>query len=269
LPSDIKELTHIVQGLAIHEFVASPFYGITLPDERREESNIRESSQMLESIFSLDDKPLTTSRPPEKRLVGVCHHFSVLLVALLRAKNIPARVRYGFGAYFNPGFFEDHSLCEYWDNKKERWVLADPQFDKVWQKELHIKHDVFDVPRDHFITASDAWIKCREGKADPSKFGTINGDMHGLWFIAGNLIKDVASLNKMEMLQWDAWSGMPRPNNKMQDKKRLKFFDELADITQDPDTSFEKIQKAYKDKSNPIFVPDRVFNAMKRHLEKI
>ncbi len=55
--------------------------------------------------------------------------------------------------------------------------------------------------------------------------------MRGLWFVAGNLVKDVASLNKIEMLQWDTWGAMPRPNNKLQDKKQLKFFDELATLT--------------------------------------
>ena len=269
LPKDVIELTRIVQGLAIHEYVASPFYGVDIPDNRRDESHIRHSKQMLDGIFAIDDQPLTAARAPEKRLVGVCHHFSVLLVALLRAKKIPARVRYGFRDYFNPGFFEDHSLCEYWNVKEKRWVFVDPQFDKVWQKELHIKHDVFDVPRNHFLVASDAWTKCREGKADPLKFGIFKGDMRGLWFVAGNLVKDAAALNKMEMLQWDAWGVMPRPNNKMQDKKKLKFFDQLAALTHEPDASFKEIRKLYADKGNRLHVPERVFNAMRRHLEKI
>ena len=77
-------------------------------------------------------------------------------------------------------------------------MLVDPQFDSIWKKELQIQHNVSDVPRDHFLIACDTWIMCREGKADPSRFGIFQGDMRGLWFIAGNLVKDVASLNKME-----------------------------------------------------------------------
>jgi hypothetical protein len=131
---------------------------VEIPDNRRDESHIRQFEQMVDGILSLNDQPLTKERSPEKRLIGVCHHFAVLLVGILRAKGIPARVRYGFGDYFNPGYFEDHSLCEYWNAKETRWMLVDPQFDSVWKKELEIKHDVFDVPRNHFLTAGDAWI---------------------------------------------------------------------------------------------------------------
>jgi hypothetical protein len=29
------------------------------------------------------------------------------------------------------------------------------------------------------------------------------GDLRGLWFIAGNVVREVAALDKMEMLPWD------------------------------------------------------------------
>ena len=68
--------------------------------------------------------------------------------------------------------------------------------------------------------------------------------------------KPSKQIHKMEMLQWDAWSGMPRPNNAMKDKKKLAFFDELAELTQDHDVSFNKIRKLYQDKSKKIYVPE-------------
>jgi len=269
LPTDVKKLTRIVQGLAIHQYVASPFYGVEILGERQSESHIRYAKQLLDAIFPINDAPLATMREPKDRLFGVCYHFAKLLVAFLRAKGIPSRMRYGFGDYFNPGFYEDHSLCEYWDAKEGRWVLVDPQFDSVWQRELNIAHDVFDVPRNRFLVAGDAWVKCRSGEADPGTFGIFQGNMRGLWFIARNIVKDVAALNKMEMLQWDAWTGMPRPNNKMQDKKKLKLFDQLATLTHEPGASFKELRKLHEDKDNHLDVPDRVFNAMRRHLEKI
>ncbi len=269
LSGDVKKLTRIVQGLAIHQYVASPFYGVKISDEREGESHIRHAKQLLDAILTISDAPLVTAREPKDRLVGVCHHFAKLLVAFLRAKGISARMRYGFGDYFNPGFYEDHSLCEYWNAKENRWILVDPQFDSVWQKELNIRHDIFDVPRNRFLVAGDAWVKCRSGEADPATFGIFQGNMRGLWFVAGNIVKDVAALNKMEMLQWDAWTGMPQPNNKMQDKKKLKFFDHLATTMREPDASFKELRKLYEDKANSLFVPDRVFNAKRRHLERI
>jgi hypothetical protein len=240
-------------------------YGVTVAPEREAEAHLRYARQIVDGILAIDARDLQKARDPGKRLVGVCHHFAKLLVALLRTKGIPARMRYGFGDYFNPGYYEDHSLCEYWNAAELRWVLVDPQFDSVWQQ--HVTHNVLDVPRTHFLVPAYAWQQCRLGLADAATFGIFQGDMRGLWFIAGNMIKDLAALNKMEMLQWDAWTGMPRPNNTMQNKKTLAFFDRLADLQQDSDANFAALRKFYADPENGVAVPARVFNAMHRHLE--
>jgi hypothetical protein len=269
VPVDVKKLTEVVQGLVIHEFVSIPFYGFEPTEERKLESHIRPIAMLVEKIIELDDRPLSVERKPEKRLVGVCRHFATLLVAMLRAKGIPARSRYGFGAYFNPGYFEDHSLVEYWNEKAGRWMRVDPQFDSVWRRNTGIRHDVLDVPRDQFIVASDAWTACRTGRADPMKFGIAVGDLRGLWFIADVLIRDVASLNKMEMLQWDGWGPMPRPGSSLQDKRKLAFFDKLAELTRDPDASFKELRSMYADPENRLAVPERVFNAVHGHLESV
>ena len=259
-------LVRIVQGLAIHEFVASEFYGVAIPEERRAESHIRPVEEMLDRIMALDPAPLTVSRPPERRLVGVCRHFMVLLLAMLRAKRIPARGRCGFGAYFNPGFFEDHVVCEYWNESEKRWVSVDPQFDDVWIARLGIDHDVLDVPRDRFLIAADAWTECRISAADPAKFGIVNGNLRGRWFIAANLIHDVATLNKMELLRWDAWGGMPRPNQSYSDDE-LSFFDRLAALTLEPDQSFEELRRLYES-DDRVRVRACVFNALRNRPEQ-
>src|SRR5438309_7991782 len=142
LPSDPAALVAVVQGLTVHEYVASDFYGFAVPEKRKGESHIRSAEKMLDRIFALDSRPLVVPRETEDRLVGVCHHFVVLLTAMLHAKGVPARARYGFGAYFNTGFFEDHSICEYWNAAESRWALVDPQFDEVWRARLGIRHDI-------------------------------------------------------------------------------------------------------------------------------
>jgi hypothetical protein len=119
---------------------------------------------------------------------------------MLRAKGIPARLRVGFGAYFNPPLFEDHWVCEYWSAQGGRWMLADPQFDEVWCSRLHVRHDVVDVPRDQFLVASDAWRSCRAGGTGPARFGIELTGLRGLWFVAGSLVREVAALNKVEVL---------------------------------------------------------------------
>ncbi len=105
----------------------------------------------------------------------------------------------------------------------DRWVLLDTQFDETWRAQLKIDHDAFDVPRDRFLTASDAWTLCRSGKADPDLFGIFQGNKRGLWFVAAELIRDVAALNKMEVLVWDVWGAMPKPDTQL-DAKQLEIF---------------------------------------------
>ena len=264
LPNNVSELVQIIQGLAIHEFMASA-YGVEIPDERKSESHIRRVEQMLDRIFALDDQKITVARPPEKRLVGVCHHFARFLVAMLRAKSVPARTRLGFGSYFIPGSFEDHVVCEYWNAAEARWVFVDPQFDEVWRTKLKINHDVLDVPRDLFVIAGEAWEKCRKGEADPSKFGIF--ELRGLWFIAGSLVRDVAALNKMEMLQWDTWGAMPGPDKPL-DNNQLAFFDRLAALTLESDVSFEELRSLYESDER-VRVPEVVFNSMLRRTEAV
>jgi hypothetical protein len=257
LPNDVVGLTRIIQGLLLHEH-ASPLYGVTLTNERRSESHLRSVEQMLDRLFSIDDRPLSVARSVNARLVGVCRHFTVLLVALLRAKGVPARARCGFGSYFKSGHFYDHWVCEYWRAAEARWILVDAQLDDVQRARLTIGFDPLDVPRDRFVIAGDAWTRCRTGGGDPSKFGIF--DMSGLWFVAGNVVRDVAALNSMEMLPWDVWGAMPQPNEQL-GKAQFELFDRLAALTRTPDSSFDELRALYVDDER-LRVPATVFNAV-------
>jgi len=267
LPNEVEALVGIVQGLVIHEFVASSFYGVRIPTERQAEMHIRPLEQLLDRILELDSRPLTVPRPPERRLAGVCRHFVVLLLGMLRAKGIAARSRSGFGSYFNPGFYEDHVVCEYWSAAMGRWMLADPQFDAVWRNQARIEHDVLDVPRDRFLVAADAWKQCRAGKAIPGKFGIAQGDWRGMWFIAANLVHDVAELNKMEMLRWDVWGAMLPPGAQLT-SQQYAFFDQVAGLTQSADESFGELRRMYED-DDRLRVPPVVFNALRNQPEAV
>ena len=265
LPDDVAALVRIVQGLALHEFTASMLHGVDVPQERRGESHIRPVSRMLDRILALDGRPLQQARPPGLRLVGVCHHFALLLVAMLRAKGMPARARWGFGAYFNPPYFEDHVLCEVWRPAQSRWVLVEPQIDEVWQAQPGFDFDMLDVPRDRFVIAAEAWAQCRDGRADPNRFGIFEGDLRGLWFVACNLLKDVAALVKTESLPWDVWGAMPKPGEVL-DGVQLDFFDRIASLTSSPDATLTELRTLFASDER-IRVPDTVFNAALRRNE--
>ena len=179
LPSDPAGVARTVQGLLIYEHVAEPFYGYKLPDVRRTESHIRPMEKILDALLALDDRELHVPRPPERRLIGICRHYMLLALAIFRHHGTPARGRSGFGAYFNPGKFEDHWVCEYWKADEGRWALLDSQFDDVFARNLSIRHDVHDVPRDQFLTASDAWRGCRNRELDPQLFGIEFSQLRG------------------------------------------------------------------------------------------
>lgn len=44
---------------------------------------------------------------------------------------------------------------------------------------------------------------CRKGLEDPDKFGIFN--MHGPWFVRGNVLRELAALNEAQVLPWDDW----------------------------------------------------------------
>ncbi|MBI3798470.1 MAG: hypothetical protein HY268_16095, partial [Deltaproteobacteria bacterium] len=90
-------------------------YGITMSDEQRRDMHIRPITEMLTQIRALDAQPLTSARAPGQRLACVCRHFALMLCVILREQGMAARARCGFGAYFTPGKFEDHWVCEYWN----------------------------------------------------------------------------------------------------------------------------------------------------------
>lgn len=253
LPSDVGRLAEIVQGVLLHQHVA-PAYGVTLNAAQQLEPHIRGVEPMLDRITAHDARPLTAARPAAERLVAVCRHFTLLHVAMLRRQGVPARARCGFGAYFEKGKFVDHWVTEFWNEAERRWQLFDAQLDARQRALFRISFDPSDTPRDQFLIAGDAWQLCRTGKADPQDFGILH--MHGLWFIAGNVIRDLAALNNHEMLPWDVWGAMRQTDAELD----LDFIERMAALTCQPDRDAAALQRAYQDAR--IAVPDTVFNAV-------
>lgn len=266
LPRDVAHLARVVQGLAIHQYMA-PAYGFKVPEARLGEAHLRQADALLDRMLTIDPAPLTTARPVEARLVGICHHFALLMVAFLRAQGVPARFRCGFGAFFNAPYLEEHLVCEYWNAAQGRWILVDAQLDDVWQRELQFGFNPLDVPRTEFLVAADAWSQCRAGRMDPAKVGIFVGNLRGLWFIAGELIRDLAALNGVEVLPWDCWGIIPRPGLALSGSQ-LAFFDRLAALTATPDGSFDELRAMY-DGHDELRVPPQVFNALLNRVETI
>ncbi len=241
LPAGVAALRDIVQGLLIHIFWARR-YGVELDETRQQEVQIRALASKLERIVELDPRPLAEERPPARRLVGNCRDFSVTLAGLLQHHGIPARARCGFGRYFEPDHYEDHWVGEYWNAAEGRWVLVDAQLDALQRGVLDLPFDPLDVPRDQFITGGAAWQLCRSGRADPDAFGIH--DMHGLWFVRGNLVRDVAALNKMELLPWDVWGLADEGSGLTADD--MTALDEMAALSGGDAAGFDRIHAWYE-----------------------
>ena len=260
LPREPDALARTVQGLMIHQHIA-PSYGVTLSPDQRAQSHVRAVETMLDAITMRDARPLSAARAAGERQVGVCRHFTLLHVAMMRTHGIAARARCGFGAYFEKGRYIDHWVTEYWSEPHNGWLLFDAQIDDHQRKLFKIGFDTANVPRDQFVVAGDAWQLCRSGRADPGAFGIL--DMHGLWFIAGNLIRDVAALNNRELLPWDIWGAMRRKDDELD----LALFDRLAVVSSDPDAHADERTVLFADER--LRLPTAVFNAELNQLQEL
>jgi hypothetical protein len=168
------------------------------------------------------------------------------LCSILRHQGIPARARCGFGTYFLPDHLEDHWVCEYWNEEKNRWVLVDAQLDQYQCKELNVKFDPNDVPRDQFIVAGEAWQMARNGVIEPDQCGIF--EWHGWWFIWGNVIRDLLSFNKIELLPWDIIPGCMTHDldEPLVKGAELAFYDSIANLTMAGDIAYPVLKAIYQ-----------------------
>lgn len=241
LPGDVPGLVACVQGLLLHVFWAER-YGVSLGEERKAELQVRPVERKLARILELDPRPLSEPRPLERRLVGNCRDFSLLLSAMLRHRGVPARARCGFGTYFQPNHYEDHWVVEYWHDAEGRWVWVDAQLDEFQRRALSLDFDPLDMPPGRFVTGGEAWQLCRSGRADPDSFGIWG--MHGLWFVAGDLVRDFLALNKLEVLPWDGWGLMRGPDDSYS-AHDLALLDHIAALALAPDANLAELRALY------------------------
>lgn len=185
LPSDPVVLARVVRGLLLHEWDPKA-KAIVFSADRRADRNRFGAAATLDGVLALDASPLTVERPLERRMLGYCYHFALLLCAFLRAKGTPARARCGFASYFRKGSWIDHWVTEYWNGAG--WTVIDADSGR----------DV--LTGEDFQNGGTAWIRCRSGDADPFSYGN-----HVLWGwdeLRGTLVNDLGALNKVEVGDW-------------------------------------------------------------------
>jgi len=247
LPSTVPSLCHLIQKLVLHPFEAH-HYGVKISRKRWKELDFCEAAFLLQRVWELEPTPLNVPRPPEKRLLGNCRDYATLLCAFLRAQHIPARVRYGFATYFEPNFYTDHVICEYWNVSRQRWIWVDAQIDEVLHQAYKIRINTLDLPQDAFLLAGQAWQLYRSAAIDPDDFGISSSGPRGVAFIRTGILHEVAALNKVELLCQEEWD-----IDDEKEEKQLQLIDQLALWTLQADTVLSQLRTLFEqDTSFPV-----------------
>ncbi len=220
LPDDPIALCRAAQGLVVDVNVVRG-----LPEGRFAERDLRPAGSLLQIVLDRNASSLDRPRSNEDRVGGTCRHFAVLSVAFLRAHRIAARARCGFASYFRPGLFVDHWIAEYHDG--DRWVRVDTEI-----LGLPFVDDPADLRVGEVLPGGEAWMLCRAGTADPAAFG-VDGVDHawGIGEVRGNAIRDLAALNKCEMLPWDNWGRMDASYQGATGPEFDELMDDIASVT--------------------------------------
>lgn len=227
--ADPLPLCGLAQGLLVLPDLAS---SAGVPAEREPERNIRPAADILRTALDLVDPPLDRSRSLDRRVVGTCRHFAVLSCAFLRARAIPARARCGFATYFVPDRAVDHWITEWFSPSEDRWVRVDSE---IIGLDLGLVAHPHDLAPGEFLTGGEAWRRCRDGRSDPATFGVHGTENWGIGEVIGNAIRDLAALNKVEMLPWDEWGPMEACYRGEITDDVEDLIDEIADASERDD----------------------------------
>jgi hypothetical protein len=246
---DVPAMRAAARQLVFHYRADGDFAENGIDAGRISEIDTRYAEDMFARLRQLADQPLASPRQPSERVVGCCRDFTVLFLSIAREHAVPARARVGFAAYFVPGWYLDHVVAEVWDAREDRWRLVDPELaDDFTDSADGRRIDPLDIPATKFLTGAQAWQACRAGSADVSKFVVDPGldipATRGWPYVRHNLVHDLASLAKHEMVLWDDWGiteidGEPSP-------EQLALLDTLAGATSSSDVPVDQIKSFYE-----------------------
>ena len=240
LPHDLPSLHQIVQNVYIHVWKVRKYNPEWLKG-RTHEYEARSVAKALSLVTAHDKRPLTDDRPKSEKLIVDCRHFAVLLVALLRHQGVPARARCGFATYLEKTHYQDHWVSEYWNG--ERWLMEDPEIGK------------HDVSPEEFITGGRAWRMIRAHEISDLTFGFSPRDL-GEWAVRYDLPRDLAAINKFEMLSADSWGSMEKKEPLVTARDR-KLLDEAAQWSVAPNSDFDGM-RAFYEATDSLRVPETI-----------
>ncbi|MGN1003641.1 MAG: transglutaminase-like domain-containing protein [Oscillospiraceae bacterium] len=218
MPKTAPEICGVIQGLFL-DYAA--WYTFPVGTERLLLTNDHYVSAILGNIMAMNKNPLTVARPVPERIFASASDYASLFCAIARYHGIPARKRVGY----TPGeVYRSYDIAEYWDGSA--WQQADPA----------------GLLEGEFLSAAQAWQAWRKGEMAPEQF---RGDpSKGVDILRAGLMLDLASVNKVELLDWDRYGWMLTPIDYLSDRA-WAVLDEVAELLQNVDENLEALQAVY------------------------
>ena len=247
LPRDLAPLCEVVQGVSD----SSRHRALALrPHPHRSAARRRPHpgpmAQMLSRIHALDARPLTDARDvvssPAQRMPPFLAHAApdpaptrecprVRDAASARTSRPASSRTIGSASIGTP----PRSAGSWWTRSSTR-SSAKPS----------ILTSIRPTPR---ATSSSSpatpWQMCRTWRRRPRRIRPHPYPPEGLWFVAGNILRDLASLNKMEMLPWDVGERWRWATRRSTDEKKA-LLDRVAALTLAGDDAFAAMRAAYE-----------------------
>lgn len=209
------------------------------------------ANSITAELFRLDNSGFTENRKIENKVVITCRYVACLLASILKAKNIPTRVRSGFAPYITSEKSVDHWICQYYSEKEERWISIDAN------DNYKLDFNQWDIPKDKFYYAPQVWLDARKKQIDINKY--VHGTHKtGLKMLAETLFYDFFSIMNEEIsyLFIPVFISNDEKFKNLTDKDLLEL-DYLAELMLDIDKNFNELKLLFENnkKYRPINTP--------------
>lgn len=259
LPDDIETLCVLQRMQIIHPVVFRDrnirnkkecFWGnmTKVPITRlRYEDDIFPTAQSVIAELLRKNPNYSVKREAKDKVHVTCRGQAILLASILKAKQIPARVRSGFAEYIRyDGIGYDHWITEYYNEKQNRWILVDAD-EHCPAHEMGF--DLNDIPQDKFLFGAKAYLGLREKvykeetivySSDPVTIG-LKAAIRGIFY-------DFHSLMNNEIIFLHIPKYIQDKNFELS-KQEYAELDNLARLMLNPDKNFEELQNIWKNTS--------------------
>jgi hypothetical protein len=209
-----------------------------------------EAGTIQDILKALRDRgnSFTSGGVQETRFVGLCYHWSLLAISILRLKGFACRIRCGFALYLgNEKKGIDHTIIELWQPTTRQWRLIDPELiaikPEVSMSILKIEKplDAQNIARDRFHLAATAWINHRR-KTVPDGFYGLFSNEPSYGFVRTSLIRDWLNIlgHERNVSCGSGLKGLDRD-------REVAYLDNIAELMLDPDKNVDELKKLSAD----------------------